>query len=145
MGPRDDDGLNAAAEDEALRRLLEQRELARFAEPPPGLTAKVLAQLPDLPPAAAARAERLRHIRNRFLAVVVVVAVLLLQGFGAWGVLADSSGPAALFGDVGAGAGRALLMLTLAAKPLVNLLLAPGLPLLALFMLLLAGIAALWW
>jgi hypothetical protein len=59
-----------------------------------------------------------------------------LLATGAWGVLVDST--------VLAGLGQAALVLVLAAKPLINVLLALALPLLISGTLTLALLAALW-
>jgi hypothetical protein len=125
MGDRDDElsGPPAAAELEeaeaATRRLL-----ARYGQPSPALPPR------DLAARAMVRlqaAQPPRNARRRAWGLLPLLAGLsLLLGLGLWGVLGDSAGPASLLGGGAGGAGRALLLLTLAAKPLVNLLLAAG-------------------
>lgn len=143
MGPGDHDELSLSDAELAADELATRRLLARWGEPaaappPPALNARVLAALAGRPPRRAAR--RARPLLGA-LALAIVAPLLLL---GIWGVLGDSLGPASLAGDPAGGLGRLLLGLTLAAKPLVNLLLGAGAYGLAAFALLLAG-AWLWW
>lgn len=148
MGRRDDDELTAAAEaaeDMMLRQLLHRQGQPTFVAPPPELAMRVLNRLPTLPPSAVAAMARRKRRRLIAGAGVALVGFLLLLSLGFWGVLGDSSGPALLLGDVTSGIGRVLLVLTLAAKPLVNTLLAPGLPLLLVFVVLLGVATWGWW
>lgn len=148
MGRRDDDRLTPdadAAADAAMRRLLARYDQPAFRAPPPGLTNRVLMQLPTAPPAAAAAGARRRRRRRTALMGAAVGVAALLLALGLWGVFGDSSGPATLLGGGADGFGRLLLVLTLAAKPLVHSLLAPGLPLLLLFGAGAVALAWLWW
>jgi hypothetical protein len=112
--------MMAAAEAET-RRLLARYGEPRVAAPPADLPDRVMRSLSDTP-AGAHHSSRLRRIYGG----VILAGLAALLAFGAWGVLLDSSGPAQLFGDMGGGIGQLLLVLTLAAKPLVNLLLTAG-------------------
>lgn len=118
MGRGDDTELNLteaelAADEAAVRNLLAPLGEPAAAPAPPGLASRVLAALP-----AAAR-PRARLSLGWAAAGLAALAMLLL---GAWGVLGDSLGPARLAGGPAGGVGQLVLTLTLAAKPLVNLL-----------------------
>jgi hypothetical protein len=144
MGPRDEPELSrddgGLAADEAATRAL----LARFSEPapvapPPGLEARLLAGLPrGAPPRPAA------HPWRRAAAWAAAAAAALLLALGAWGVLINSLGPARVAGGPADGLGQLVLVLTLAAKPLVNLLADAGLAA-ALAVVTFAAAAWLWW
>jgi len=131
-----DDGLDGAEAE--TRRLLARYGEPRPTPPPPDLAGRVLDLLADPQPAPAD--SRLRRIYGRALLVCLVA----LMAFGAWGVLIDSSGPARLFGDLSGGLGQLLLLLTLAAKPLINLLLPAGAATLAVALGVVGG-SWLWW
>jgi hypothetical protein len=148
MGRRNDGELNAAdesAEDIAIRQLLARQGHPTFVAPPPDLAARVLAHLPDAPPMHVVAAAR-RRSRMRRISIILALSVLLVSlSLGFWGVLGDSNGPAQLLGGGTASLGRLVLMLTLIAKPLVHILLAPGLPLVLLFIALIAIALWAWW
>lgn len=148
MERRNDDELTATEEqaaDEAIRRLLARYGQPTSVAPPPDLTARVLARLPDKPPAAAALAERQRRRHVRVLVGMLLSGLLVLLILGSWGVLVNSSGPAELLGGVTSAVGQLVLVLVLAAKPLVHVLFAPGVTLLLPGVLLVAGAVWLWW
>jgi len=141
MGPGDaqltpDDGIDAAEAE--TRRLLGRYGEPRAVQPPADLALRVLDTLAD--PGLAQTGSRLRRIYGG----VILVCVVALLALGAWGVLVDSSGPAHLFGDVGGGLGELLLLLTLAAKPLINLLLTAGVATAAVIAAIAVG-SWLWW
>lgn len=123
----------ATAEHEFQRLLARYDEPARLAEPA-GLANRVMAGIPGYVPAEVARRHRRqRQIRGAMLGSAALLFAALF-GFGFYGVLFDSSAPAALFGTTAGGFAQVALMLTLSAKPLVNLLLTSGLPLLPLLL-----------
>lgn len=141
MGPGDDDELNLSDAELAADEAAVHAMLARWGEPspatpPPALAAGVMAALAGRP-----RARRRRTARAPALALLLLAPLVAL---GLWGVLGDSLGPAHLAGGPDAGLGQLLLGLTLAAKPLVNLLLGAGAAGLAATVALMAG-AGLWW
>ncbi|MBX0328556.1 hypothetical protein K2Z83_12800 [Oscillochloris sp. ZM17-4] len=141
MGHRDsqltpDDAL-ATAEAET-RRLLARYGEPSVADPPADLARRVIDGLSDLPPAHPT--SRLRQIYGG----VIGVCMIALLSLGVWGVLLDSSGPAHLFGDMGGGLSQLLLLLTLAAKPLINLLLTAGAATMAVIVAIIGG-SWLWW
>lgn len=145
MGRGDDAELTPSDAELAAAEAETRGLLARFAEPssltaPETLTAQVLARLPAQLPRAAPRS----LAWTRMLGGAFAAALAALVALGIWGVLADSFGPARLAGGADAALGQLLLLLTLAAKPLVNLLgaLGPGV-LLAAVTLAVAG--WLWW
>lgn len=145
MESRDNElSVDTAAEEAALRRLLEAYDEPQPVFALPGLAERVITRLPTEPPAVLAVARRRAGIRRRITTALYGALAFMLLAIGAWGVLLDSSGPARLFGEPSGGLARLVLLLTLAAKPLVNLLLAAG-PLLPLGLLLFAGSAWLWW
>lgn len=147
MGRRDKPELTPSdadlAEAEAATRLL----LAPFDEPrpvppPPGLSARILAALPDAGPEPRASSPWWAALRPAAWAAAALA--LLLVAFGAWGVLGDSRGPAQVAGGPDSLIGRTTLTLTLAAKPLLNLLASAGLVALASALAVAVG-AWLWW
>jgi hypothetical protein len=144
MGYGDNDELNVsdaelAADEAAVRGLLSRWGEPSPAPPPPALAAGVIATIEGRSARTPARR------RRRTLAPTLTLLLLApLFALGLWGVLGDSLGPAGLAGGPSAGLGQLLLGLTLAAKPLVNLLLGAGLAgLVAAVALVAAG--ALWW
>lgn len=140
LTPTDDE---LAAAEESVRRTLARYHEPAPVPPPPGLAARVLAALQAEPPPGS-RPEPAR--RRLGLAAVWAGAamVFLLLAFGAWGVLVNSLAPASVAGGPAAGLGQLLLVLTLAAKPLVNLLASAGATA-ALVVVAAAGGAWLWW
>jgi hypothetical protein len=108
----------AAAEAET-RRLLARYGEPQAAPPPADLPDRVMRSIADVPDGARGPS-RLR----RAYGTVMLAGLAALLAFGAWGVLVDG-GPTRLFDSLG-GLGQLLLVLTLAAKPLVNLLLTAG-------------------
>lgn len=127
-----------------MRRLLARYDHPAAITPPPDLTARVLAYLPDAAPAAVATAERRKRQRRRWLGGVGLSIIICLFMLGIWGVFVDSSGPVQLVGNAATGLGRIMLVLVLAAKPLVHVVLSPGM-LLAVAALVLAATAWGWW
>jgi hypothetical protein len=125
-----------------------QQLLARYNEPnrlaaPPTITSRVMAGIPGRSPVELVRRQR-RQSRLHGLALGTATLVFIaLFSLGFYGVLFDSSAPAALAGASSGGA-QVMLMLTLAAKPLVNLVLTSGLPLLPVLGLLLLSGGWLW-
>lgn len=148
MERRNDDELTPTAEqaeDTAMRR-----QLARYGQPtpiapPPDLVVRVLARLPEQAPAAAARAERQRRSQRRVLVGILLAGLLACLSLGGWGVFGNSSAPADLLGGVTTMFGQVVLLLVLAAKPLVNFALAPGFTRLALGTLTIIGAGWVWW
>lgn len=143
MERRDEPELSLSETDLVADEIATRRLLAPFgepmpAEPPPGLTTRVLAALPaaTFVPATAPRPRR--------MLVWGGLALTLLLTIGVWGVLGNSLGPASAAGGPAAGIGQLVLVLTLAAKPLVNLFANLGL-LAALLGLAGFGSAWLWW
>ncbi|MCU0494384.1 MAG: hypothetical protein MUD01_22575 [Chloroflexaceae bacterium] len=141
MGTRNSTVTPPDANDDAtFRRRLQTRGYLEFAEPPPGLAAKVLANMPQEAPALAAQR---RQTRFRWPVAAFAGLLVLLLAFGTWGLLIDSAGPARMLGDLSSGLSRVVLLLTLAAKPLLHVLAMPGLP--ALLLLTTGGLVWLWW
>jgi hypothetical protein len=70
---------------------------------------------------------------------------MLLDIIGLWGMLGDSAGPARLFTMVSASLGETIFVLTLAAKPILNLLAIPGPATLLVALTLLVAGAWGWW
>jgi len=143
MGRRDESELilteaELAAAEAATHQLLAPFGEPSAVEPPPGLAARVLAALPTAQPTPALAP------RSRRLGAWAAAMVALLLAVGAWGVLVNSLGPARAVGGPTEGLGQLLLVLTLAAKPLLNLLAHTGL---AAALLALIGMASawLWW
>jgi hypothetical protein len=133
---------NTDPADDWLRELLgihgEPQQLA----PPPWLAARINAHLPDESPMDTAFRERRRHVRRRLGVSAAAALLVALVALGSWGIFANSSGPAELIGTVVGGVGRAVLVATLAAKPLVDLLITSGVT--TLVLLLLAASAGTW-
>jgi hypothetical protein len=116
--PGDDE---LAAAEEATMRLLARFGEPAPAEPPPNLAARVVAGLPR------GRQRPVAHPWRRAGGLAAAAALALLLIVGAWGVLVNSLGPARVAGGPADGLGELVLVLTLAAKPLVNLLADAGL------------------
>jgi hypothetical protein len=129
----DDDAL--AAVEAETRRLLARYGQPHAVEPPAALAGRVMKALAE-PPRPA------RRLRRLYMAAIMSCLCVALA-LGAWGVLLDSSGPARLFGSLG-GLSELLLILTLAAKPLINLLLGAGAATLAFIAAIVVG-SWLWW
>jgi hypothetical protein len=122
--------------DHAFREMLASYAQPAPLEPPPDVDARVRASLPTVPPAVAAATAQ-RRARWRMARRVLLLALLVvLLATGAWGVLVDST--------VLVGLSQAVLVLVLAAKPLINVLLALALPLLLSVALTLALLVGLW-
>jgi hypothetical protein len=139
MGRRDELELNPsddelAADEAAIRRLLASFGEPAPAEPPLGLPARV---------AVTVRQSSRQSPRwpRRVFSFVGSAALTVLLALGSWGVLLNSLGPAGLVGGPDHGLGQLLLLLTLAAKPLVNLLLNAGI---AGLLVAIAALAACW-
>lgn len=133
----DDDALDAAEAE--TRRLLARYGQPQAVRPPADLARRVIGAL-EGPPAAPPRPGRLRRLYGG----VIALGLCALFAFGAWGVLLDSSGPAHLFGDLSGGLAQLILLLTLAAKPLINVLLTAG-ALTAAVIVAIVGGSWLWW
>ncbi|MEI8307444.1 MAG: hypothetical protein WCF99_10300 [Chloroflexales bacterium] len=131
-----DDDAMAAAEGET-RRLLARYGQPQVMEPPAALAGRVIDALsePSSRPASTLR---------RFYAGIGLICGCVALALGAWGVLIDSSGPAKLFGDLSGGISELILILTLAAKPLINLLMSAGATALVMIVASLGG-SWLWW
>lgn len=143
MGPRDGLELNPdddelAAAEAATRRLLAPYGEPAHVEPPPNLAARVVAGLPRGAP------RRVAHPWRTGLWAAAAGALVLLLSLGAWGVLINSLGPSGVAGGPADGLGQLVLILTLAAKPLVNLLADAGAAA-ALAVATAAASAWLWW
>jgi len=143
MGRRDDELTPAqdAQADQLLRDLLAPYGEPRATPPPQYLARRIVAALPQRP--AAVGLPRLPIAGSG--ALLAGVLALALFGLGLWGVLGNSAGPAGLLGGATSGLGRALLVLTLAAKPPVGSLAALGLSTLAGGGLLVALAGWAWW
>ncbi|EFO80620.1 hypothetical protein OSCT_1560 [Oscillochloris trichoides DG-6] len=128
--------LLVAAEAET-RRLLARYGQPAPIEPPPDLAGRVIAALATPRPSPTSRLRRI-------YGTVVSVFFLALISLGSWGILLDSRGPANLFADLSSGLGDFFLFLTLAAKPLINLLLTAGAATLAIIGVVIAG-GWIWW
>lgn len=143
MGSRDNNQLISEAElaaaEQTTRRLLAHYDQPSMLQPPRSLTMRTVAVL-----SAVERRPLSRGPGGRWLLVPIALILVCLLGLGSWGVLGDSSAPAGLFGGVDAAVGRLVLILTLAAKPLVQGQLSVG-PWLLLW--LVGGLAGawLWW
>lgn len=135
QGPGDDE---LAAEEAATRALLAAYGEPAQMEPPPTLAARVVAGLPR----GASR--RPAHPWRTASWGAAALALALLLSLGAWGVLVNSLGPAGVAGGPADGLGELLLIFTLAAKPLVNLLAHAGAAA-ALAAVLIVAAAWLWW
>jgi hypothetical protein len=131
----DDDALIAAEEE--TRRLLARYGEPRAVEPPAKLAGRVIDALSEPPPHPTST---LRRIYGG----AILIGILATLALGAWGVLLDSSGPARIFGDLSGGLSELLLILTLAAKPLINLLITAGAATLAVLVAIVGG-SWLWW
>ena len=144
MGRRDEPELTPTDEELAAAEASLRRTLARYDEPapvapPPNLAARVLASLPANPPGRQRAAPALPRLAPAAGWAAATFAALLLA-LGSWGVLLNSHAPAAAAG----GPGQLLLVLTLAAKPIVNLLVSAGAA--AALVALAAAVGAwLWW
>lgn len=125
----DDDEL--AADDAATRRLLAPFGEPVLAEPPPGLAARVAVRVRQAPTSSGAWQRPARW-------AAAAVAALLL----ALGVWAARVSAVAVRGDDGLG--QLLLVLALAAKPLVNLFAQAGLVAALAALAILSG-AWIWW
>ncbi|NTV99854.1 MAG: hypothetical protein HGA19_00950 [Oscillochloris sp.] len=131
-----DDALNAAEAE--TRRLLARYGQPSYVDPPADLADRVLRVINTPPPSRPDSQFR------RLSGWVILVGFIALIAYGSWGVLLDSSGPARLFGDLNGGLSQIILLLTLTAKPLINLLLTAGV---ATFIVLLALVGGgwFWW
>lgn len=143
MGPGDEPELTPGDDDLAAAEEATLRLLARFgepapAEPPPNLAARVVAGLPR----GQSRRAALPWRRAAWLAAAASLATLLIVG--TWGVLVNSLGPARVAGGPADGLGELVLVLTLAAKPLVNLLADAGLAAVG-AVVAIAAMGWLWW
>lgn len=147
-GRRDDDELipdevGLTHEEEATRRLLARYGEPRSAAPPASLAQRTIEVLPQHMPFLAGTTHRRVTGLRLIYTWIIAVGSLFVLGLGAWGVLVDSGGPARVFGSRGA-LGDLIQILTLAAKPLVNLLVGIG-PFGLLGMVAIAGFGTLWW
>lgn len=129
MGRRDKPELSPSetelAEAEAATRLL----LATYDEPapvapPPGLAARIIAAMPEAP--QAQQPGRSLWAALRPAAWALGAAALVLLAIGGWGALVDSLGRVQVAGGPGGALGRLTLTLTLAARPLAELLAGAG-------------------
>jgi hypothetical protein len=148
MGRRDEPELTPTDEELAAAEASLRRTLARYSEPapaapPPDLVARVLATLPRERAPGIERAPAAPRLGPAAGWAVAALSILLLA-IGAWGVLVNSLAPASVAGGPADGLGQLLLVLTLAAKPLVNLLASAGATA-ALVVLTAVGGAWLWW
>jgi hypothetical protein len=136
---------DSAAADERLRRVLAAYEQPAPLELPEHMSGRVLASLPDMPPAAAAAAGQRRKRMLRALQGMLLALAGALCLLGGWGIFIDSEGPAHLVGEPARGLGYLLVILVLIAKPLLHMLLSDSaLPLLA-SLLAVPLLGMLWW
>jgi hypothetical protein len=143
MGRRDEPELTPtddelAAAEASLRRALAHYDEPSPVAPPPHLATRVLAALPAEPPGRRQPAAVRRLAPAAGWAAAALAALLL--ALGSWGVLLNAYAPA----GAAAGPGQLLLVLTLAAKPLVNLLASAGAAAILAALTAVAG-AWLWW
>ena len=144
MGRGDDSELSLDTFDPADDEAAVRQALARWGEPaqappPPALVARVQTALME----GRVVHDRPRRARRSWVwAFGALLTPLVLLGI--WGVFLDSAGPARLFGDPAAGPAQWVLLLTLAAKPLLNALLLTG-PVVLALALGAAAAAWLWW
>ncbi|WP_129633292.1 hypothetical protein [Candidatus Oscillochloris fontis] len=123
--------------EEETRRLLARYGQPVPLDPPPDLAGRVIASLATPHPTPTSRLRRI-------YGTVVSVFFVALISLGSWGILLDSSGPASLFDDLSSGLGDFFLFLTLAAKPLINLVLTAGVATLGIIAVIMAG-GWIWW
>lgn len=131
------DDMLAAAEAET-RRLLARYGEPSSVEPPADLAQRVIGAITSFP--SPQPVSRLRRVYGW----LIILGLTALLSLGTWGVIFDSSGPARLSGDLSGGIGQLLLLLTLATKPLINLLLSAGVAALAVIVAIVGG-SWLWW
>jgi hypothetical protein len=144
MGSRDDHFLDDDRADALMRRVLARVGEPTQAAPPPDLVTSTSRRLPAEPPALAAQMAGRRRVTRLALSAMVVGLVALVALIGLAGTLGGDPRLAMLFGDGQSGLSRALLMLHLAAKPLVRAVSAGGAPLLLAGALALIGGGWLW-
>ncbi len=148
MGRRNDNQLTAHEEaeaDAALRTLLARHKQPEALAPPGDLAARIMLHVPSGTPAMAAQAAKRQTRRRRVSAWGSVAAFAVLSLLGAWGVLINSAGPALLFGGPETTLGYAMLVVTLAAKPLIAAVLSLGAPVLLVGAALVVAASVLWW
>ncbi|NJM06273.1 hypothetical protein HC891_08870 [Candidatus Gracilibacteria bacterium] len=138
-------GRNELNDDEAMRALLAAYEEPVVVPPPSQLSRRVIAALPKASPATLRAERRRRALGGRLAIATPLTLVLLLNMIGLWGLLGDSTGPARLFASLNTSFGEAIFVLTLAAKPILNLLTVPGPATLLVALTLLAAGAWGWW
>ncbi|NJL05142.1 MAG: hypothetical protein HC911_09620 [Chloroflexaceae bacterium] len=129
------------AADQLLRTLL-----AEYAQPAPraapaDIAQRVLARLPDAPPAHAALVVRQQRLRRGLRRAIFPLVLALLLAVGVWGVYADTGGVVGFFGGAESAIGYLVLLALLSIKPFAHLLLGSGLPL----VLLLLSVGGLYW
>ncbi len=148
MGRRDYDEVASAEEstaDKAMRRLLAEYGHPAPLVPPADLTARVLAHLPDQPPSVVAATVHTVRRRWQWMGSLVGLMLVSLLSLGIWGVFGNSSGPSSLVGGIASNAGEFMLVLVLAAKPLMHVLLSSGMLVIVVGMLIITMAAWLWW
>ncbi|HEU5099997.1 MAG TPA: hypothetical protein VFU22_13305 [Roseiflexaceae bacterium] len=145
MGNRDNNLIDDRHEDEILRRLLERSGQPLAVQPPPDLVTRTLRQLPQAPPAVAARAVGRRAVGRAVVRWALAGALALTGLLGIWSVFGAGPSFALMFGDGVSGLSRVLLTLELLAKPLLRTTAAGGGLMMLAGLLALAGAGALWW
>jgi hypothetical protein len=119
-------GRDELNDDEIMRALLAAYDEPNDVSVPPQLSRRVIASLPTASPTVL-RAEQRRRSTGRRIALAIPLFLLaLLNLIGIWGMLVDSAAPARLFATISTGFGETMFVLTLAAKPILNLLAVPG-------------------
>lgn len=129
------------ADDQLLRTLL-----AEYAQPAPRaapaeIAQRVLARLPDAPPAHAALVIRQQRLRRKLWQAIFPLMVTMLLAVGVWGVYADTGSVVGFFGGAESAIGYLVLVALLSIKPFAHLLLGSGMPL----VLLLLSVGGLYW
>lgn len=114
------------ADDQLLRTLL-----AEYAQPAPRaapaeIAQRVLARLPDAPPAHAALVIRQQRLRRKLWQAIFPLMVTMLLAVGVWGVYADTGSVVGFFGGAESAIGYLVLVALLSIKPFAHLLLGSG-------------------
>lgn len=133
------------AADRTMRALLARHNQPEVLPAPQELASLIAQRLPVAPPAEADRRERRRMLRRRMVVWGTAVLLLSFSGLGAWGVWIDSSFPALLFGRPEQGFARIALAITLAAKPIIAVVLSLDVTLLLANIVLVLAAGWLWW
>lgn len=127
--------------DQLLRTLLAKYDQPAPRAAPADIAQRVLARLPDAPPARAALVVRQQRLQRSLLWAIFSLVLALLLVVGVWGVYADTGSVVGFFGGAESAIGYLVLLALLSIKPLAHLLLGSGTPL----VLLLLSVGGLYW